>query len=288
MAWSIPTAFVDQFSETVRMLAGQRDSRLRRTVTVDTDITGESKSYDFIGLGADTANVVVTRHGDTPLNDQEHTRRWVYPVDYDVADLIDRPDKAKMLIDPTSAYVRNHAGTMGRTMDEAIIAAFDGIVKTGRDASGTSSFPSGQNIAHGSTGLTIAKLITARELLDAAEVDPEQTRWLACTARQISNLLNDDKITSADYNTVRALVAGQVDTFMGFRFVQCQRLKASSGVRNCFAYTSDAITLAVSREPSTIASERPDKRHSWQIYTSGAWGAVRMEDVRVVRIQCQE
>lgn len=288
MAWSIPTAFVEQFSATVRLLAGQRESRLRRTVTVDTDITGESKSYDFIGLGADTANVVVTRHGDTPLNDQEHTRRWVYPVDYDVADLIDRPDRAKMLIDPTSAYVRNHAGTMGRTMDDAIIRAFTADVKTGRDASGTSSFPSSQTIPHGSTGLTIAKLITAREMLDAAEVGDDQTRWLACTARQISNLLNDDKIASADYNTVKALVNGEIDTFMGFRFVRCQRLPLVGNIRDCFVYTSDAIILAVQREPTSQASERPDKRYAWQIYTSGSWGAVRMEDVRVVRIQCQE
>ncbi|MCX7808592.1 MAG: rod shape-determining protein, partial [Deltaproteobacteria bacterium] len=52
----------------------------------------------------------------------------------------------------------------GDKMDEAIIAAFDGTVKTGRDASGTSSFPSGQNIAHGSTGLTIAKPVSYTHL----------------------------------------------------------------------------------------------------------------------------
>lgn len=288
MAWSIPTAFVDQFSDTVRMLSGQRASRLRRTVQVDSDVTGESKSYDLLGLGADTANVVVTRHGDTPLNDQEHTRRWLYPINYDVADLIDRPDRAKMLIDPTSAYVRNHAGTMGRTMDETIIAAFDADVKTGRDASGTSTFPASQSIPHGSSGLTLAKLITAREILDAADIDEETPRYFVVTARQITNLLGDDKLTSADYAAVKALVGGQIDSFMGFQFVRCQRLKVTGGVRTCFAYTGDAIVFGVQQEPMTVASERPDKRHAWQIYTSGAWGAVRLDDKRVVRVFCTE
>jgi hypothetical protein len=102
------------------------------------------------------------------------------------------------------------------------------------------------------TGLTVAKLITANRILQNADLlDDTAPRVLVCTAYEIENLLNTTKVTSADYNTIKALVNGTVDTFMGFKFVinkRLARLMAASvtsttagNVRRCVAWVKGSI-----------------------------------------------
>ena len=129
MSISIPESYVEQFSANVHMLAEQKMSRLRQAVRVE-PVTGESAAFERIG-GIDAPNKITTLHGDTPLNNTPHTRRWAFMADYDVADLIDRQSRVKLLIDPDSVYTRRHAGTMGRGIDDSIIAALGGSAATG-------------------------------------------------------------------------------------------------------------------------------------------------------------
>lgn len=287
MSITIDQSIVEQFSANVHMLAEQRMSRLRSTVNIES-VTGESFARERIG-GIDAPNQVTTRHGDTPLNNTPHSRRWGFITDYDVADLIDRQDRVKLLISPDSMYTMRHAGTMGRGVDDAIISALGGSAVQGK-SSGSSSvaLPSAQKIAHGSTGMTIAKLIEAKEILDAAEVDEFLPRFAVMGSRQIRDLLEDDKVSSADYNTVKALVRGEIDEYMGFTFVRSERLSVASSIRKCYVYAMPAITLGIAQEPTSVASPRPDKRMAQQIYTYGSWGAVRLEDEMVVEISADE
>jgi hypothetical protein len=286
MSFDIPVSFVQQFSANVHLLAEQRYSRLRGAVMTE-QITGESFSKERIG-GIDAANEVTTRHGDTPLNSTPHTRRWGYIKDYDVADLIDKPDKAKLLIDPTSYYTMRHAGTMGRSVDDALIAAIGGTAATGHTGTGTATLTGAQVIANGSTGLTLDKIMQAKQVLDHNEVDEFYARYAWVTSRQIRDLLNDDKVTSADFNSVQALVQGKIDTYMGFKFIRTERLTVASSIRACFFYAQPAVTLGMQREPSSEVNVRPDKRNNQQVYTSGSWGAVRVEDEMVVEVDCSE
>jgi hypothetical protein len=287
MSFDIPVSFVQQFSANVHLLAEQRYSRLRGCVMVE-PVTGESWAVETMG-GVDAPNQVTTRHGDTPLNSTPHARRWGYISDYDVADLIDKPDRAKLLIDPTSYYTMRHAGTMGRGVDDAIIAAATGAASTGHTGTGSASLSGNQVIADGSVGLTIDKLMQAKQVLDQNEVDEFYTRYWALSAKQLRDLLNDDKVTSADFNVVQALVQGKVDTFMGFKFVRTERLAVpSASVRRNFAWAQPGIRLGIQAEPSSSVDKRPDKRNSMQIYTAGSWGAVRVEDKMVVQVDCSE
>lgn len=288
MSITIPVAFVDQFSANVHMLAEQRMSRLRSTVMVQS-VTGDSWAVERLG-GIDTPNAVTTRHGDTPLNSTPHTRRWGFVADYDVADLIDKQDRVKLLIDPDSKYTIRHAGTMGRAVDDAIITALGASVVEGHTgtASPTAFDTANQEIASGSTGMTVSKLIQAKEKLDAAEVDEFYTRYFILGSRQLRELLEDDKIASQDYNTVKALVRGEIDQYLGFTFIRTERLPVASSIRSCYAYVQPAIDLRFAQEPNSIASDRPDKRHAKQIYTYGSWGALRTEDVMVVRVLSDE
>lgn len=287
MSFEIPTSFVEQFSSQVHLLAEQRTARLQPVVTRE-EVTGESFARERIGTTQDTANQINTRHGDTPLNDTPHSRRWGFPKDYDVADLIDNPDRLKLLIDPQGPYVQKHAGVMGRTWDDEVINASLGTAVTGNSAGGTQALPSGQKLTSNSgNALSVQKLINAKELLDANEV-PEMNRFFITNAKGMSQLLADEKATSADFASVRALTRGEINDFMGFTFIRSERVPIASGTRSDVALVQGGVIMGVAQDITATANQRPDKRNAQQIYTWSSWGAVRIEDEMVVEVQSTE
>ena len=283
MSTQITTAFVEQYKSNVFHLAQQKGSRLRGAVKSET-VTGTSHYFERIGATA--AQVRTTRHSNTPQINTPHSRRKVTLADYDWADLIDQEDKVRMLISPQSEYAKAGAYAMGRAMDDAIIAAASGNAFGGVAGATSVALPAGQKIAVGTTSLTVAKLISAKEILDASDVDPDETKYLVCSAKEITSLLGDDKVTSADFNSVKALVAGQVDTFMGFKFIRTERIAASGGDNLALAFTQSAIGLALGRDIQTRISERDDKNYATQVFLSMTIGATRVEDEKVVEIAC--
>ena len=286
MSTQITTAFVEQYKSNVFHLAQQKGSRLRDTVRSET-VTG--KAHFFERIGSTAAQKRTSRHSDTPRMDTPHSRRKVTMDDYDWADLIDNEDKVRMLISPTSDYALAGAYAMGRAMDDAIISAATGTAYGGV-AGGTSvALPAGQKIAHNSTTLTIAKLLAAKKLLDAAEVDPDEQRFLICTADQIMDFLNIAEVKSSDYNTIKALAQGQIDTYLGFKFIRSERLgQDATPNRQVLAFCKSAIGLAVGADVTTKISERADKNYATQVFLSMTIGATRIEDEKMVEIACVE
>lgn len=286
MSVQITTAFVEQYKSNVFHLAQQKGSKLRDAVRTESIV---GKSHFFERIGSTAAVKRTSRHADTPRVDTPHSRRKVTMDDYDWADLIDDSDKVRLLISPQSEYAKAGAYAMGRTMDDVIIAAATGNAFGGVSGGSTIALPAGQKIAHGSTGLTIAKLITAKETLDAANVDPDEARTLVCSAKQISDLLGTTQITSSDFNSVKALVQGDIDTFMGFRFIRSERLGTdSNGNRQVLAFTNTSMGLALGKDIQTKISERADKNYSTQVYLCMTIGATRVEDEKVLEIACTE
>jgi hypothetical protein len=286
MSVQITTAFVEQYKSNVFHLAQQKGSKLRDAVRTESIV---GKSHFFERIGSTAAVKRTSRHADTPRVDTPHSRRKVTMDDYDWADLIDDSDKIRMLISPQSEYAKAGAYAMGRTMDDVIIAAATGNAFGGVSGGSTIALPAGQKIAHGSTGLTIAKLISAKEKLDAANVDPDEARVLVCSAKQISDLLGTTQITSADFNSVKALVQGDIDTFMGFKFIRSERLGLDSNSnRQVLAFTNTSMGLALGKDIQTKISERADKNYSTQVYLCMTIGATRVEDEKVIEIACTE
>ena len=286
MSTQITTAFVNQFSANVQMLSQQMGSLLRNAVDTES-VNGEKAFFDQVGQAA--AVLRTSRHQDTPLVETPHTRRMVTMSDYEYADLIDDSDKVRLLVDPTSTYSRAAAAAMGRAMDDVIITAALGSSQTGKDGSTTTALPAGQKIAHGSAGLTIAKLVSAKELLDAASVDPSIQRHIVVSPKQISDLLNNTTVTSADFNTVKALAQGEINSFVGFNFIVSNRLNTDSNSdRQVIAFAQDGLKLAVGKEPAARIDERADKSYSTQVYYCQTIGATRMEEAKVVEIACNE
>ena len=286
MSSQITTAFVNQYSSNIQMLSQQMGSLLRGAVDVES-VNGEKAFFDQVGSAA--AVLRTTRHADTPLIDTPHSRRMVTMSDYEYADLIDDQDKVRLLVDPTSTYARAAASAMGRAMDDVIIAAAIGTAKTGKDGSTSTALPSTQKVAHGSASLTIAKLLSAKEILDEGSVDPSIPRYIVCAPKQITSLLGTTQVTSSDFNTVKALAQGQMDTFSGFKLIVSNRLTTDSdGNRAVIAFAGDGIKLAVGKEPTARIDERSDKSYATQVYYCQTVGSTRMEEAKVVEIACTE
>jgi len=287
MSEFVTTAFVQQYTTNVQLLLQQRGSVLRDYCTVGSYTGKAAKAVEQIG--AVTAQKKTSRHSDTPLISTPHDARWVFPEDFEWADMIDDQDKLRMLIDPTSPYAMNGAYALGRSLDDLIITAALGTAKTGENGSTDTAFATAtQSIAVGATGLTVAKLRQAKRILTANEVDiANDPLYIAVTAQQIDNLLGTTEVTSADFNTVKALVQGDVDSFMGFKFVQIERLGLDgSGDRRCFAWAKSGLHVGMWNDINTKITERADKSYATQVYVKGTFGATRTDEKKVVEIIC--
>lgn len=309
MSSQITTAFVQQYSSTVFHVAQQKGSRLRPATRMETQ-KGKAAFWDRIGQAV--AQVKSGRHADTPQVDTPHSRRMVTLTDYVLSDLFDSADSVRTLIDPTSEYLKAFVNGFGRAMDDVIIAAALGDAATGETGSTAVSLPSTQKItsvsASAGANMNVQALRRAKKLLDAADVDPSIQRYLALDASMLHSLLGQTEVTSHDYNSVKALVQGEVDTFMGFKFIRLERLLTrsgslsfdttlgtvgsgsgnASGYKRAFAWAQDGLLFSVGEDFKGRIDERADKNYSMQAFAEMSVGAVRMEEEKVVEILCNE
>lgn len=308
MSSQISTAFVQQFSANVFHLSQQKGSRLRPTVRQESQ-KGESAFYDRIG--SVTAVRKVGRHSSTPQLDTPHSRRMVTLEDFEWADLIDQQDKVRMLNDPTSEYVLAAMWAMGRSMDDEIIAAASASAYSGQKGTVAVPLPNAQKYAANDasvvSNLNVRTLIAVKGMLDAAEVEESEERYLVCASSQLQSLLGQTQVTSADYNVVKTLVSGEIDTYMGFKFIRSERLATQaaglsgsgttgavgsgtslSGFRKALAYSKMGLLLAVGEDIVSRIDERADKSYSTQAYARMSIGATRMEEVKVIEVICKE
>lgn len=304
MSFQITTAFVQQFSGNVRMLAQQMTARLRGKVLED-NITGESAYMEQVGAG--TARKRQSRSSDSPIMNTQHLRRRIAPYGYEWGDLVDNLDKVALLIDPTSTYARVGAAAMNRAQDDEIIAAAFAVAFTGHsgstsvtwpngDAESTPTTPAGTQVAvnswaygngSGNTGMTVSKLIEAKTAIVKGEGDEGEEMYLALGAQQIGNLLATTEATNSDYNAVKALVEGTLNTFMGFTFVRTERLLLNgSSQTRCIAWRKSGIGLGIAQDIQGQIAPRPDKGFSTYVYTDQKIGASRLEEVKVAEIIC--
>ena len=278
---------VIDYKSTVEALLQQRGSKFRMCVNED---SYHGKSGAAVNqIGAVNAQLKTTRHGDTPLIETPHDKRWVYPSDYEWADLIDDQDKLRVIADPTSPYAINGAMALGRAMDDVIIAAATGTSKTGEDGTTSTAFPAAQTAATTAGGMTIAKLREAMQLLIAAEVDVDNEElYCAIGAQQHDDLLGETQAISLDYTNKPVLVDGRIKAFMGFNFIDSQRLALSGTDRTAICWAKSGLHLGIWNDINAQISDRPDKSHSTQVYLKGTFGATRVEEEKVVAITCSE
>lgn len=294
MSFQIDTALVQTYKSNIEVKFQQMGSKLRPHCRVET----QNAEFDFYDrIGPTDAIEVTNRHADTPLVSTPHDRRRVALRDFDWADLIDKKDKLRMLADPQSAYVQNAVYALGRKMDDLIIEASVGTAYTGKTGSTSVTFPAAQEVAvnyvesggAANSNLSIGKLRRVRTILGVAEADMDGEPLVAVVSPyQIQGLLRQTEVTSSDYNTVKALVAGEINSFMGFTFVRSNRLTVASNIRDCLFWAKQGMLLAVAQEITVDIGPRRDKRNSIQIYVNASFGSSRMWEEKVIRVKCDE
>ena len=294
MSFQIETAFVEQYSNMITLLSQQQGSKLKDKVWVKND---KAERVFFEQIDEVDYQQISERHGDTPIMSTPHKRRAVTPTDIEWGDMIDKQDEVKMLIDPTSSYSINGSYALGRGYDDFIIEAATGTAYTGKRGTTATVLPSGQKIAvdlSGSNeGLTINKLIAAKSLFGQNEVDimhPMNKLCYVWAQEQMDDLLKTTEVTSADYNSVKALVQGEVGSFMGFDFVQTQRtaLNTSTDVRTNFAFAKSGLGLNVNMDITTNIGVDPGKKFNVRVYLCCSAGATRVEEEKVVQVLCDQ
>jgi len=313
---TIDQSKVDQYSANVFHLSQQKESRLKPLVRNE-PLKGESGYYDRYAAGS-APTKKSGRHSATPVSSVDHSRRKVTGDEYEDNILVDDLDTLSMIHDPTSQYAKIMAMKFGRQIDDIIIAEALGDAFSGRAGATTVAFPSSQKVvAHdGSTttgvNLNVKTLRKVKEKFMANEVDNSMKKFLACSASQIMSLLAQTEVTSSDYNIIKTLVQGEINTFMGFEFIQIERLAkatanvtynvnngafgsgtgtitiSSNNARKCIAWCHDGVLLAIKKETKSRISERADLSYNMQVYYCMNMGATRMEEAKVVEVICAE
>ncbi len=301
MSYPIPVHMVQGYTQNVMRLLQQRGGKLAAAVTQGSYTGKAVKAVEQIGAVRPVKNL--SRHADTPLISTPGDARWVYPNDWDWGELIDNPDKLRMLIDPTSAYVVNGVDAMRRAQDQEILQSFFANAQTGENGTVSTAFPGTQVVGVGVGGansnLNVAKLRAARRLMRAAGVDIESDQlYIAVTAADEDGLLNEIQITSKDFNSDQAvLVDGRITRFMGFNFIPVEFTDPvsydpdtvsalTSGVNRLLpCWARSGVHLGMWNDVTVSVDRRPDKRNATQIYITQTVGATRTEERRVVQIQ---
>ncbi len=297
----IPDHYVIQYETNWQHLLQQMESRLKEKTKF---VSAQGAAVRFNQYGITSMSAVTTRNPSTPQSSSTLPTRWAYPTPYDIANVFSEFDNLFLgsVVLPTSECMQSQAAAYGRLVDKILIDALTAsatITNTANTSTGfglnntttTVALPAGQQVAVNyvpaggtavNSGLTIGKLREAKRILDAAEA-PAEDRVLIVSAKEISDLLGTTEVTSNLFNSVRALVDGDVDHFLGFKVVRSEQLGVASNVRTCVAYHKNAAVVVDGGKKSYM-DVLPTQSHALQIRSTAVLGATRLLENGVVSI----
>ncbi len=285
---------VQQYSTNINLLLQQMGSKLRGSVNTGSHIGKAASPVDQIG--AVEATKVTSRFAPMPFTHAAMDRRWVYPSDYDLCQPLDSFDQHRIISDPKSAFVQNAVMAMGRAMDKEIIASFLGTAKTGESGGTNTSFTSGNevDVAVGGSNsrLNVTKLKAVRELAMANHIDLDMDPlYCGLTAKDDAALLNEIEIISAEFSgkDKPVLVDGKLRSFLGINFIHCELLEtlaAGTNEVNIPVWAKSGMYLGMWADVQGDVNKRTDLQgQPWQVYTTGTFGATRLDEKKVFNIE---
>lgn len=290
MSANLPSHFVETYATNMQLLLQQKDSRFLPYVMSGTHIGTGAAAVDQVGT-IETQDVTA-RYPDITQQDVPVDRRWVYPQAKYTSFLIDKFEELQTLIDPKAAYTETAANAMRRKKDDVIIDAFFASAATGVRGLTPTSHSNQVTVSIGGTtsGLNVEKLLAAQELLRAAHVDPDEPIYCAVAAKQIRNLMKEAQVVSSDFNSVKPLAEGKITTFLGITFIPTQRLDTDgSSYRRVPMWVKSGMHFGIWQDVKTDISQIKTKvGQPWQVYHDMMIGATRLEEAKVVEIQCAE
>ena len=277
MAVGISSAFVQLFDAEVKQ-AYQGARALAGVTRERTNVEGNQVKFPKIGKG--TATVRVPQTDVTPLN-VAYSQITATMSDYIAAEYSDIFQQSKVNFDERQELVQVVGGAIGRRMDQLVI-----------DALNAASSPStvATSVGGAGTNMNLAKLLAAKKALDAKNV-PADNRCMIIHANGLSALLDETELTSSDFATVKALSTGEIDTFLGFKFITLGDRDEGGlplpSTRTCFAFHRDAVGLGISMNQRSEINYVPEKT-SFLVSSMFSAGAVAIDDEGIVKISATE
>lgn len=289
--------YTTQFSTVLELKLQQMGSKLRGKLREGFHVGKMASPVNQIG--AVQLKAPAGRFAPIQRTDPDFTRRWVFPQDGELTQLIDSFDELKTIVDPKSQYSDNAAQAVGRGWDDCIIANAFATAQTGQDAASltpetfdTTNFRIADTFGAGATsvGLTVAKLIEAKRIFRHYHVDIDSDPLcLVIGSSQEADLLKQVQVVSTEFNDRPVLTDGKITRFLGFDIVVSERLAVASSIRNCIAFAKSGLYLGIWRDMTNIASQRNDlSGHPYQIYTQTSFGSTRTQPGKVLQVNCAD
>jgi hypothetical protein len=279
MAISVSNAFVTLFDAEVKQ-AYQGTRALAGLVRERNGVEGSTVKFPKIGRGVATVRIPQT--DVTPLN-VSYSTVTATMQDYNAAEYSDIFNQAKINFDERRELVSVVSNAIGRRMDQLLLDAL---------AASSTTLTVANSVGGATTNLNVAKLRRAKKLMDAANV-PMEGRAMVISASGLEGLLGETQTTSADYNSVKALVSGEIDTFLGFKFVTIGD-RSEGGLpidgsldRTCYAFHRDAVGFGIGINQRTEINYVPEKT-SFLVNSIFSAGAIAIDDEGIVKITCRE
>lgn len=247
MSINLSAVAVTEFDSMVKH-AYQGMGLLKSAVTVRNNVVGDT--YKFRKMGKGTANQKTTAADVDPM-DVGHSLITATLANWNAPEYTDIFDAAEVNFDEKQELANTIAGALGRRCDQLVIDAMDG------------STPDTTAVAAGSANLTMAKIIDAQvELRDQGV--PNSELFAVIEAGGLGGLLNDEKATSGDYQAIKALVSGEVNSLCGFQFIVIESrseggLTEAANVVDSWFFQRPSIGLAIGIDMKTEINYVPQK-----------------------------
>lgn len=286
MSATIPNVFVQTYETNVRHLAQQGTTRLRPWVM---ERSVQSEGHNWERIAATAASAKTARKVETPDDETAWSRRKSIPVTYHTGDVTEQEDIVQMIVDPNSNYARAQGMAMRRAHDDEIIKQ---AVGDSMDGDGNAvTFPAAQALHDGSTAITYDLVTATTEIFMNNDIDPDEQKVFVISPAQARKLLQLTEATSGDYNALRPLTSkGYVESWMGYSWLVSTRLLqgGAAGRKYCFAMTRKALGLQMNKDIWARVTEDPSISYAWRVYCASTFGAIRVEDEHLVRLDLSE
>lgn len=292
---------VDGFKANLNLSPQQTDSVYVNAVSSDLAYSKDGKLFNADDVGksdpTDTNEIVP----DSPEGLVDQTRRVGAFKGMNDGKFVDPAAVANQLVDPTGEVIQAMMAGKWRAYDRTIRTGFFAPVRIGESGEGTKAFPSSRIIAansrkfihqdetvaaSGDLPITIGKLLNARSLLNKGRVKGE--RFIACDSDDISQLLSTTPTTNKFYSSIARLEAGEIDTFLGFKFLMDEDLPDSpngSTKRILPCWVKPAVIFKARSIVEATITKRADKSFRTYAYYETQRGVCRRYDEGVVGIE---
>ena len=316
MSYSTPNFFVDEFHDDLYHACQQKESKFAGTVRTEYGlVSAEDKAFDM--MDEFSLQEKTGRSPETPTLDPSAQRRWVTTTPYHQSVRYDEDDELSVKLSLTGEFVTAFMRAVNRQKDDIILASFEAATTSGRRAGSTITWASqggntkytgintGRTIAHDTssgnasasdTGMTTEKIQLALEYFANNTVDDDIPIWCAISPRQATNLFGQEEYVNVDYNNSKPLTTGRLlGNWMGVNWISTPKIvlgssndvDSNTNVYECWCWAQDGIILGVADELTIKIDRLPEHSHSQQVRVHMNMGAMRFDEDKIIKIECQ-